>query len=267
MDAIRVDEEVGAVLDMDAIDSALLTLPLQSKTSKSEPRTVSGGCAICLCPYEQGDVVTWSSKEACSHAFHKECIVPWLAKKNEPNCPCCRQEFCSLSTLPQHNQHQLSLMTPFGLIPTALTTPMNQDGQPQRWNSLFGMSTRRLENTTSLPTAGSTIHMPSLDATSFVSLSLPSDIPIHHGYAVRVVDNIDPELGSPDRAPEMAEVEMATISASARLGDESDQPILSNETDDEEAKDDADDTNNSNINERDNESGEPSSPDSPELSP
>ena len=162
-------------------------------------------------------------------------------------------------------------MTPFGLIPTALTTPMNQDGQPQRWNSLFGMSTRRLENTTSPPTAGSTIHMPSLDATSFVSLSLPSDIPIHHGYAVRVVDNIDPELGSPDRAPEMAEVEMATISTSARLGEESDQPILSNETDDEEAKDDGDDTNNSNHNEtnnmRDNETDEPSSPDSPESSP
>ena len=259
---------------MDAIDSTLLTLPPEAKATASsllsqseEPRTVSGGCAICLCPYEEGDVVTWSPKEACSHAFHKECIIPWLSKKYEPNCPCCRQEFCSLSlTLPEHNQHQLSLVTPFGLIPTAESTSLNQNGQPSRWNSLFGISTRQSGNTTSPFTLGNTAHLNSLNAASIVSLRLPQDIPIHHGYTVRVVNSIDPELGSPNQAPEMEEVEMATVTASPRPGDETIQPILANETADEGATDDVDETNNSDHDARDQASDEPSNPDSPETS-
>jgi len=241
---------------MDAIDSTLLTLPPEPKTS--EPRTVSGGCAICLCPYEEGDVVTWSPKDTCSHAFHKDCVVPWLSKKNEPNCPCCRQEFCSLSILPEHNQHQLSLMTPFGLIPAAHATPLNQDGQPVRWNSMF----TRSANTTSTFTSDNTAHRNSLNAASFVSLRLPYDIPINHGYTVRVVNSIDPELGSPNQAPEMEEVEMSTVTASPRPGDETIQPILANET-----AEGVDETNNSDHGDRDNASEEPSSPDSPESSP
>ena len=57
-------------------------------------RTVPGFCAICLCPYETNDKISWSPETSCQHAFHSDCIVPWLAKKEEPRCPVCRQIYC-----------------------------------------------------------------------------------------------------------------------------------------------------------------------------
>jgi len=44
-------------------------------------------CAICLCPYEEGDIRIFSKR--CTHAFHKECILEWLVKGHN-ECPCCR---------------------------------------------------------------------------------------------------------------------------------------------------------------------------------
>lgn len=46
-------------------------------------------CAICLCPYEEGDIRIFSKR--CPHAFHKECILEWLVKGHN-ECPCCRIE-------------------------------------------------------------------------------------------------------------------------------------------------------------------------------
>lgn len=43
-------------------------------------------CAICLCPYEQGELIINSKR--CSHLFHKVCILEWLVKNDV--CPCCR---------------------------------------------------------------------------------------------------------------------------------------------------------------------------------
>ena len=44
-------------------------------------------CAICICPYEEGDIRIFSKR--CPHGFHKECILEWLAKSHS-ECPCCR---------------------------------------------------------------------------------------------------------------------------------------------------------------------------------
>lgn len=63
-------------------------------------RSVPAACAICLCPYEVHDEVTWSPEVACLHAFHKDCIVSWLAKKSQHLCPCCRQSFCQVVVTP-----------------------------------------------------------------------------------------------------------------------------------------------------------------------
>lgn len=161
------------------MDNGLLKLPSTKSESggngkeetldKDDSRTVSGGCAICLCPYEEGDVVTWSPKDGCSHAFHKDCIVPWLAKKSEPNCPCCRQTFCSAPALSEMTQQRLSILTPFGVIPAAMATPVaddetgenrendvvqpEQEGQPTRIRPFFSIF-RGMRNRPSTTSSG-----------------------------------------------------------------------------------------------------------------
>jgi len=63
---------------------------------------VSGCCAVCLSNYRIGDCVVWSSLSdtPCQHAFHFDCIMDWLASvkdKDKYPCPCCRQQFISMS--------------------------------------------------------------------------------------------------------------------------------------------------------------------------
>lgn len=77
----------------DAMDDAGQIIQLPSIGVNTD-RAVAGVCTICLCPYEDGDQISWSTEASCQHAFHTDCIIPWLAKKEEPRCPICRQEFC-----------------------------------------------------------------------------------------------------------------------------------------------------------------------------
>jgi hypothetical protein len=42
-------------------------------------------CPICIDDYDLGDNIMTLN---CSHAFHKECITPWLLSRG--NCPICR---------------------------------------------------------------------------------------------------------------------------------------------------------------------------------
>eukprot|EP00934_Nitzschia_sp_Nitz4_P004514 Nitzschia sp. Nitz4//scaffold92_size79448//40586//41702//NITZ4_005392-RA/size79448-augustus-gene-0.23-mRNA-1//1//CDS//3329560189//4504//frame0 len=89
------DLELGCTHE--GIDDNLVSLPEDAPNGN---RSVPGGCAICLCPYEAGEEITWSAEDVCQHAFHRDCIVPWLAKKSEPKCPCCRQLFCNIPNVP-----------------------------------------------------------------------------------------------------------------------------------------------------------------------
>jgi hypothetical protein len=59
-----------------------------------EMRQVSGLCPICLCTFQVGSDIVWSSNSACEHVFHAACIEKWLMKQREgPLCPCCRRDF------------------------------------------------------------------------------------------------------------------------------------------------------------------------------
>lgn len=105
--------------DMDDINTnsnVLLRLPSiveaihcdSNDNSNNGDRTVPILCAICLSPYEIGDSVSWSPISSCQHAFHTDCIVEWLARKQygggnqttsmsydeTSKCPLCRCEFC-----------------------------------------------------------------------------------------------------------------------------------------------------------------------------
>ena len=52
---------------------------------------MDGQCAICFSDYEPDDTVVWSGLQ-CQHAFHTDCILPWLAK-GKKRCPTCRHWF------------------------------------------------------------------------------------------------------------------------------------------------------------------------------
>ncbi len=55
-------------------------------------------CAICLEPYKVGDKVSWAKHlPNCTHAFHPECIKPWITK--HPGCPCCRSQIVDRNDL------------------------------------------------------------------------------------------------------------------------------------------------------------------------
>ena len=57
-------------------------------------RLAQNMCSICLCNYEVGSDIVWSSNELCDHVFHEQCIEQWLLKQREgPLCPCCRRDF------------------------------------------------------------------------------------------------------------------------------------------------------------------------------
>ncbi len=51
-------------------------------------------CAICICPYYEGDIRIFSKR--CPHSFHKDCLFEWLVKGHD-ECPCCRTDMISKS--------------------------------------------------------------------------------------------------------------------------------------------------------------------------
>ncbi|KAG1847663.1 hypothetical protein DFJ58DRAFT_663155, partial [Suillus subalutaceus] len=44
-------------------------------------------CTICLSRFKNGDHGVLGAK--CRHAFHKRCLIPWLARNQ--TCPLCRE--------------------------------------------------------------------------------------------------------------------------------------------------------------------------------
>ena len=65
--------EMNIHLDMDSLDESMYS-----------PKS----CPICCEDYVKGDDVAWSKNEECCHAFHTDCIVPWLMDHDD--CPMCR---------------------------------------------------------------------------------------------------------------------------------------------------------------------------------
>jgi len=92
------------------------TVTSEEAQTTSSMRLVSGSCAICLCPYVAGDEVTWSPRATCQHAFHSECIIPWLAKADAPTCPCCRQGYCDPIPIAQLELDPVSLFGATGFL-------------------------------------------------------------------------------------------------------------------------------------------------------
>jgi Ring finger domain len=90
-------------IEEDADYVAVLRLPIETVDAD---RKVQGVCAICLCAYENGEEISWSPEPDCQHVFHTDCIVAWLAKKDQPQCPVCRQDFCHLPAITVEENQQ-----------------------------------------------------------------------------------------------------------------------------------------------------------------
>jgi hypothetical protein len=96
------DMEVStSALDIMIDDDLLSTCRNNGLVRLTPSRSVPNCCAVCLCSYDVGETVVWSSNPKCIHAFHYQCILDWFIKKiltegGTTPCPCCRQEFTEL---------------------------------------------------------------------------------------------------------------------------------------------------------------------------
>ena len=92
IESSRVTRNVCIPLACDENDEdAQLYLRLPVKDEQGNGRIVDGQCAICFSDYEPDDKVVWSGLQ-CQHAFHADCLLPWLAK-GKKRCPTCRHWF------------------------------------------------------------------------------------------------------------------------------------------------------------------------------
>ena len=90
-------ERASSVFDLGDDEAAFVRLP-PSPPAPNGSRLVPNCCAVCLCPYEIGETLAWSSNTSCRHAFHQDCVVEYLCKVQEVDCPCpcCRGTFVEL---------------------------------------------------------------------------------------------------------------------------------------------------------------------------
>merc|ERR1712048_872802 len=58
------------------------TTSTTTKTPNESPNNdgnIRGSCVICMENFAAGDEIVWSEDHACNHAFHKCCMVEYLA--------------------------------------------------------------------------------------------------------------------------------------------------------------------------------------------
>lgn len=58
-------------------------------TTRIFTTTMSTSCSICIDDFEEGEKIRLLPR--CGHAFHTDCILPWLTER-QGCCPCCKAE-------------------------------------------------------------------------------------------------------------------------------------------------------------------------------
>ncbi|GMN67811.1 hypothetical protein TIFTF001_036885 [Ficus carica] len=72
--------------DVVAVDEAALQRFPKLLYSEAKLQINQGSCSVCLGDYGENDVLRLLPH--CGHAFHLECVDPWLRLR--PTCPLCR---------------------------------------------------------------------------------------------------------------------------------------------------------------------------------
>ncbi|KAL3931167.1 MAG: hypothetical protein SGARI_004273 [Bacillariaceae sp.] len=96
-----VTVKMGSDDDSDDVDvvgvsvSKEATHPILEGDEKRFTNTISTTCAICIDSFEHGENIRLLPR--CGHAYHTECILPWLTTR-EACCP-----FCKTMVLKSHD--------------------------------------------------------------------------------------------------------------------------------------------------------------------
>ncbi len=61
----------------------------ESTTEVLFTTTMSTSCSICIEDFEKGETIRLLPR--CGHAFHTDCILPWLTER-QGCCPCCKED-------------------------------------------------------------------------------------------------------------------------------------------------------------------------------
>lgn len=91
VESVRKDMDVFRTNDLLSSSSSSQRHRDRRSAFEREPQ-----CAICLTDLSDDDdeIARSSNKDSrCSHIFHKDCIIEWLAVAPNPSCPCCRCVF------------------------------------------------------------------------------------------------------------------------------------------------------------------------------
>ena len=101
-DAPRSDESASATTTATATATATTSEEVVTESSCESPSrpcargiakplfttTMSTSCSICIEDFQEGEKVRLLPR--CGHAFHTECILPWLTER-QGCCPCCKE--------------------------------------------------------------------------------------------------------------------------------------------------------------------------------
>ena len=135
-DEYQVESQEEDVLLNTTTDESIIEpfIPISpTRESETSGRFVSSSCcSICLDEFRQGEVLRLLPR--CQHAFHTECILPWLTER-QGCCP-----MCKVPVLPDEQQRSRSrtprrrrrLRSSRGGRPQTSTT---EDSSPERENS------------------------------------------------------------------------------------------------------------------------------------
>jgi hypothetical protein len=87
--------------DFEPNDAIVLAFHKDPKQKNDDFCCTGTMCAICLDNYQEGETIVWSQDSECSHVYHKECFVDYLARRRNPAlednpCPTCRRNFCKV---------------------------------------------------------------------------------------------------------------------------------------------------------------------------
>ena len=82
--------EPSASVHISAAGSVKMVLKHLSRKMRSRRQPVQEECSLCLCEYENGEVVT---RLPCGHCYHHECIHTWFDAQRHKDrfCPLCKR--------------------------------------------------------------------------------------------------------------------------------------------------------------------------------